>query len=167
MNRKKIAGFLAVMLVAGVSLAGCQSVTDSPGSSVVASGLANRVILYQNAQPKELPIRNQEQFDALEQTVTQAIESAGDSGAPGWVSSVVTEEWLEESLEGGGVVKITFAATRDFTIGSEHRTCEELLVIQQGNLVVFGRDGQYQSGPLVVSSEQIEKIFENINAIPS
>ena len=79
MNRKKIAGFLAVMLVAGVSLAGCQSVTDSPGSSVVASGLANRVILYQNAQPKELPIRNQEQFDALEQTVTQSIESEGSA----------------------------------------------------------------------------------------
>lgn len=127
-----MAGFLAAILAAGASLAGCQS--SPPGGSMVASEPAarvdaDRVLRYENAgQPKELPIR-QEQFGALEKTVTQAIESAGDSGAPRWVSSVVTQEWLKESFERGDVVKITFTATRDFSIGSEHRNCQELLIL--------------------------------------
>lgn len=161
-NRKMLA-LLTGVAAAGLALTACQGGADTPGSSVVASALG-RVTFYQDAQPKELPFGDQAQFDALVETVTQAVEGVGET-APQWVSSVVTPEWIEEALESGEVVKITFQEAREFTIGSEHRSCDELLLIRQGDKVVFGRNGQYQSGPLVVSAQDMKDIFDQVQGM--
>lgn len=169
MKHKKIFAILTAALFAVVSLAACQSEPSSvsegsTGTSATAVASLNQLILYQNAQPRPLPLSGQAQFDTFVETVTQAIQSAGDT-TPHWISSVVTEEWLEPYFENGEVLKITFANPRDFSIGSEHRTCDELLVIEQSNWVVFGKGGQYQSGPLALQSETIQEILTQAKTI--
>lgn len=73
---------------------------------------------------------------------------------------MVNEDFLE-----GYLWNITFGETHDFTIGSEHRVCDAVLLNAQNQEVIFVRDGQYQSGPLLIPAEDMQRIFQQAKNI--
>lgn len=160
MKGKKIVALLAMAMMVGTSLAACQTDTSSNVQTSLPQ-TTNQVTLYENAKPTQSAI-SEGKFGALEQAVTTAIQNA-DQPHPQWVSSVVNEEWLEPYFENGKVLKVSFADTRSVTIDSLPKTFNEVLVIQQENWVIFSKDGQYQSGALVISSEDANRIFEQLD----